>query len=177
MLKNKFILGILVGLLADGVKLTVNFLLFKLNLTSLVFWQLISLMLVEVKDVHMPLAIFIGAAADITVTSLLGILFIYFVYFTGKDYVWLKGIGFAMLTWVTLFGVLLAQLVNSDHSHNPTDIIVIILAHFSFGVAISFFTKILGKNIATFREDLIKFIKATKDSKKTPQLVKSLSKR
>lgn len=105
LIRDKPILGITVGLLADALKLSFNYLTFKLGFTQVVFWQLISALLLEKEDIHKPIALVIGGITDIIVTVFLGVIFIYFIYFTGKAHLWIKGIGFGMIVWVSIFGV------------------------------------------------------------------------
>ncbi|MBS4032579.1 MAG: hypothetical protein KGZ63_14330 [Clostridiales bacterium] len=157
MLKDKIILGILVGLLADAVKLTFNFIGFRLNFTPVVFWQLISALFLEKEDVFTPAGILIGGIADIIVAGFLGVIFIYVIYFTGKENLWIKGIGFGLLVWVSLFGLLLGQLVHDKVPLEPSGILITIAAHFLYGLSLAVFTKLLAGNLTFFIEDVKKF--------------------
>ena len=91
----------------------------------------------------MPIAYFIGAVADITVTASLGIIFVFLVHFSGTRYLYLQGIGYGLLIWVALFGTLLGQSVHEKMPQTASGIVVTILAHFFFGAALAFFYKIL----------------------------------
>ncbi|KUO51477.1 MAG: hypothetical protein APF76_14025 [Desulfitibacter sp. BRH_c19] len=158
MIRDKILLGIFIGFLADASKLIFNYIAFKLTFTNLVFWQLIAALLLEKDDIHKPSALLIGSIADITVSILLGVIFIYVIYFIGKEYLWIKGIGFGMLVWVSLFGVLLAQLIQGKISQDPSGILVTIVAHFIFGLSLAFFTWLLARNMTLFHEELKKLI-------------------
>ncbi|NLW55833.1 MAG: hypothetical protein GX050_04310 [Firmicutes bacterium] len=48
-MQDKVIFGMTVGLLADGVKLLVNYLGYLLNFTDVVFWQIVASRLLEKK--------------------------------------------------------------------------------------------------------------------------------
>lgn len=99
MLKDHVLAGIKIGLLADLVKLAINYAAYLLNFTGVVFWQIVATRFLDKKYLFEPAAYLIGGIADITVTVALGILFCYVLDFTGQDNLWIKGIGFAMSGW------------------------------------------------------------------------------
>lgn len=144
-IKDKVIHGVMVGLLADTVKLFVNYILYLFKLTPVVFWQITATRFLDKEDIYKPIAYFIGAVADITVSASLGILFVYIIYTVGGKYLFLKGIGFGLLVWVTIFGTLLGESVKGKITQEPSGIIVTIIAHFFFGLSLAFFTRRLLK--------------------------------
>lgn len=143
MLKDKIILGALVGLFADVIKLMANYIMYLLNLTSVVFWQITATRFLPKEDLFKPLAYFIGAVADFITAAFLGIIFIYILHYTGKKYLWLKGIGFGLSVWVNLFGTILGESVMDKLPQTPTSILVTIIAHFIFGLALAYFAQLL----------------------------------
>jgi len=144
MVKDSPILtGVLIGLLADAVKLGVNYLGYILGFTDVVFWQIVATNILPKEYLFTTSAIIIGAVADLTVTGLLGVLFLYFIKFTGLDFLFLKGIGFAMLVWVGLMGVVVGPYVEAKLPQDPSGIFVTIVAHFVFGVSLAVFTSFL----------------------------------
>ena len=154
MLKDKIVIGILVGLLADAVKLSFNYISFTLNFTEVVFWQLVSATVLAKEDVFTPVGILIGAVADIIVTMLIGVVFIYIIYFTGKENLWIKGIGVGMLVWVNFFVIVQGQLIQDKIPPVPSGLLVTIMAHFLFGLSLAAFTKFLTKDITFFTDDV-----------------------
>ncbi len=88
----------------------------------------------------MVIAYFIGGVADLTATATLGVAFLYLIRYIGSDYLWLKGIGFGMLVWAGLFGTFLGQIAADKLPQEPSGILVTIAAHFTFGLALAFFT-------------------------------------
>lgn len=143
MLKDKIITGTLIGILADGFKLISNYIMYLMGLTDIVFWQIAASRFLSKEDLLKPAALFIGAIADITVTSFLGVVFILIIYFFSKDYIWIKGIGFAMFVWVSLFGTLLSLELQNKIPQKISGIIVTIIAHFIYGLGFALFTSIL----------------------------------
>lgn len=146
MFKDKLVTGIIVGLLADAVKLTVNYISFRLGFAKVVFWQMIAALFLERRDVFTPLGLIIGGVADIVITSLLGIIFIYTISYIGSENLWIKGIGFGMVVWVVFFGIVLEQLIADKIPPEPSGIIVTIAAHFAYGLSLAIFTKLLAKD-------------------------------
>ncbi|MHB1421308.1 MAG: DUF6789 family protein [Bacillota bacterium] len=142
LIRDKIIPGAIVGISADVLKLLVNLLGHLLGFTPLVFWQLIATRFVAKEDLFKPSAYLIGGLADIIVTSMLGVVFIYFMHYFPK-HLWLKGIGFGLLVWVGLFGFLLGPSVKTATQLGPSAIMVTIAAHACFGLALAFFTRMM----------------------------------
>lgn len=145
MIKDKIIIGAVIGILADVVKLLVNYSLFSLGLTKVVFWQVVATRFMQKEYLHNKLAFLVGGVADITVTSILGIVFVYIIYFFGSKNLWTKGVGFGLMAWVGLFGTLLGQTVEEKLPQEPTGVVVTLIAHIVFGLALAFFTKLLDQ--------------------------------
>ena len=143
MSRDIIMIGAIIGLLADAVKLLVNFILYLMNYTNVVFWQITATHFLEKKDLFNPAAYVIGGVADITVTAALGVLFVAVIYFTGKRYLWIKGIGFGLFVWVSLFGTFLGQSVQAKLPQEPSGIMVTIVAHFVFGLGLAGLTQYL----------------------------------
>ena len=141
MIKNSpFLTGVLIGLLADAVKLGVNYLAFALGYTNVVFWQIVATNILPKEYLFTTSALIIGAAMDVTVTCLLGVIFLYVIKYTGLDFLFLKGIGFAMLVWVGLMGTIIGPSLEAKLPQTPSGIFVTIVAHFFFGTALAVFT-------------------------------------
>lgn len=150
MIKDKVITGAIIGILADLVKLASNYIMYLVGLTPTVFWRITATRFLEKEDIYKPIALLIGGTADIIISSILGIVFVYFLYYTGKDYLWLKGVGFGLAVWVNLFGTLLGASVMTKIPQKPSSIIVTIIAHLIFGFALAFFAqKLYNQNQET----------------------------
>jgi len=137
MLKDKVLVGAIIGVLANTVKLTFNYIAYLLGFTKVVFWQIAASRFLEKEDVFTSSAYLIGAVADFTVTAALGIVFIYVLVFIGKENLWLRGVGAGLSTWVFLFGTLLGQ---SAIHQEPSGIMVTLVAHLLYGLGLFVFT-------------------------------------
>ncbi|HBV86139.1 MAG TPA: hypothetical protein DEF42_05690 [Desulfosporosinus sp.] len=146
MFNDKIFIGVVIGILADGVKLLTNYVLYILGFTKVVFWQIVATRFIQKEYLYNKLAYLIGAIADITVTSLLGVVFVYIIYLFGSKNLWTKGLGFGLVVWVGLFGTLLGQTVEDKLPQEPTGVVVTLIAHIIFGLALAYFTKLLDLN-------------------------------
>lgn len=138
-MQDKVIYGSIVGLLANVVKLLSNYLGYLLNLTDVVFWQIAAARFLEKSDLHRPVAYLIGGLADLAVAASLGVAFIYLLSLTGWRFIYIKGSGFSILTWVILFGTLLSHTAQNTITLTATGIVVTAVAHLLFGNALAFF--------------------------------------
>jgi len=144
--KDKILIGAIIGILADVLKLITNYTLYSFGFTKVVFWQIVASRFIEKEYLNHKLTYLIGAAADITVTSVLGIVFVYFVCLVGSKNLWIKGVGFGLVVWVSIFGIVMGQTLEDKLPHNPTSVVVTLIAHIIFGLALAFFTKVLDQD-------------------------------
>lgn len=139
--------GVIIGLLADAVKLLVNFLGYLFGFTNVVFWQITASKFVDKDSLFLPVAYLIGATADLIVSATLGVAFLFFIHFLGKQWLWIKGAGFGLVVWVSLFGTLLGQSVQEKLPQTPAGIMVTIFAHLSFGLTLAFFFRLYSERV------------------------------
>ncbi|HHX77709.1 MAG TPA: hypothetical protein GX697_05105 [Firmicutes bacterium] len=140
MLKDKLMAAAIIGLLADVAKLITNLAGYLLNLTDVVFWQITATLFLDKENLFKPVAYIIGGTADLIVTMALGIIFLYFFDYAGHKYIYLKGLGFGMAVWVGLFGLFQKQAVQPQLPQTPSGIIVTIIAHSVYGLALAYFS-------------------------------------
>lgn len=142
MIKDKILIGASIGILADAMKLIANYILFSLGYTKVVFWQIVAALFLHKEHLYDKYAYFIGAVADAAFTSLLGVIFVYTIYFFGARNLWLKGVGFGLVVWVIVFGILVSRIAGEKLPQDPISVIVTMVAHLVFGLALAFFTKL-----------------------------------
>lgn len=144
-LSDKILAGALIGIFANGVKLTFNYLGYFLGWTDVVFWQIVASRFLAKEDLFTPYAYLVGGIADIVMTASIGIIFLYALEFFGKGNLWLRGSGMGLLLWVTLFGTLLGQSVENKIPQEPSGLLVTLGAHFIYGIAVAFFAGLYYK--------------------------------
>lgn len=143
-MRDNIAIGASAGLLADGIKLGLNYLLFRLGMTKVVFWQIVATRFLSRQELFKPAAYLIGAAADLSAAAFLGVAFVYILRYTGRDFLWLKGAGFGLLIWAGLLGMIL-ETARRLLPINVSGILVTLLAHLAFGLALAFFAERLGR--------------------------------
>lgn len=86
--------------------------------------------------------------ADYSYSGFLGMLFVYFLHFTGKRYYLSKGIIFGIFIWLFSFGGLRSLTVVKLQRVPPGDWITIFLLHLLFGLALGMASRILERYIS-----------------------------
>ncbi|MDP4127219.1 MAG: hypothetical protein Q8912_09775 [Bacillota bacterium] len=151
-IKDKMLLGIVAGLGANTVKLTLNTIFKELK------W-------IEMGSTERALGIFlpshtltqkkgriIGYLADSTVASLLGVIFTYVLSKTGKNKAVLKGSIFGQSSWALLYGVLGTLGATKISPGSPNTVLAEFISHTAFGATSTYLiTKFgdSGQNNAT----------------------------
>ncbi|MGI6679247.1 MAG: hypothetical protein ACOX2Q_09390 [Dehalobacterium sp.] len=144
-LTDKIFAGVIIGVLADIVKLTFNYLGYLLGWSNVVFWQIVATRFLPKEDLFTPYAYLIGGIADLVMTASIAIVFLYALDFLGKENLWLKGPGLGLFLWVVVFGTLLGQSVENKLHQDSLGILVTLVAHLIYGVAIALFTELYYK--------------------------------
>ncbi|MDW7651170.1 MAG: hypothetical protein SCK29_04895 [Bacillota bacterium] len=75
-----------------------------------------------------------GWAAHLTLGMILGILFIYILYFTGRDFALLKGALFGTAVWYVAIGLVLPVSGMIPGNANTADIMILLAYHLLFGL-------------------------------------------
>lgn len=131
----------MIGILADLVKLAFNYLALRIGFAGAVFWRVVAAQFVRAADLGEPLALVIGAIADLTTTAVLGAAFLYLLAWTGEEHLWLKGAGFGLGAWVALFGLLVGEKAVNGLGLTPANIMVTPIAHLVFGLTLAFLAR------------------------------------
>lgn len=147
-MRDRITTGALLGLGADAVKLSFNYLAYRLGFTPIVFWQIVATHFLRGEDLFHPLAYLIGAIADLTVAMFLGVVFFLIIPYIGSHWLWLKGAGFGLLVWVGLFGILTSHVAEQVLPWEPRQVLVTPFAHLLFGLVLGLLAR-----IAVLREE------------------------
>lgn len=143
MLRDMVVRGAVVGLLADIVKLILNYVAFQLGFTNVVFWQIAAARLLQKGQLQSPAALFVGAVVDLTTAAALGTVFLWVVdNVFGRRVMLFKGIAFGLLTWLSLLGSL-GSTLEQKLPQSLSGIIVTIFAHAAFGLALAYFAQLI----------------------------------
>ena len=147
LIKDRFTLGAIAGLVGTIPQVLINFISFKFDYTKYYSYQLAAGIHLAKPLTEKPIGIFIGGLIWELAGMVLGILIMFVLIKTGKDFWWLKGIiitNFLMFTVVYgfVFDMGSANVLPEDIGTNLTEMIGNIL----FGVTSAFLSaKWLGK--------------------------------
>lgn len=138
--------GVSIGILANVIRLLLDYILYYFGIARVLFWQIAALQFLPQEHIQEPLAMFIGAVADMTVAASLGVVFCYFLDYFGRKYTYLKGGCFGLLTWVLVFGIFIW--INRENLivFRPSCVLAIMISHLAFGLALTFFADIFLKD-------------------------------
>lgn len=141
--RDVLIRGTILGLLADIIKLLVNYVAFLFGFTNAVFWQLAAAHMLQKGQLQSPAALFIGAVVDLITAGALGTAFLWLIdHVVGRQALIFKGLAFGMLSWLGLFGTLATTLENKL-PQSPAGVIVTIVAHAFFGIALALLARMV----------------------------------
>jgi hypothetical protein len=107
-IKDKIILGAISGALPTIILNVVDYLSLRLNLNKWHIWQIAGSLFFKKEDLTTIPALLLGGLTHTTLTSLGGIFIFYTLYYTGRSFYIIKGIGIFLLFWIALFGGILS---------------------------------------------------------------------
>ncbi|NLX92036.1 MAG: hypothetical protein GXZ07_10740 [Firmicutes bacterium] len=104
-IKDRIIHGIITGIIAGTPDTIINALEYRAGLTDVSYSQLGANVFLPTERINNKYARTTGLLANYAMLSISGILFTYLLSATGRDKALLKGIGFGILTWLTVYGM------------------------------------------------------------------------
>lgn len=141
MLKDKVLFGTLVGLLANIVMDIPQYPLWKLKIIMHPLSHYAGSLFLDLNTLHHSwTGSVISFFADYSYSAFLGIVFIYFLEFTGKRYYLQKGLIFGAFLWLFSFGGLRSLSLVKLRQVAPGDWGIIIGIHLLFGLALGVIT-------------------------------------
>jgi hypothetical protein len=153
MIQDRVLRGAAIGIAADLVKLLFNYIGFALGFSKVVFWQMVASRFLSGADLFHPVAYLIGGVADLTMAAILGVVFVYLLPYIRPELLWIKGAGFGLGVWVVLLGTLLSQSAESKLPVSAAAMVITLIAHLLFGLALAYFYPILNPEPASDQPD------------------------
>lgn len=149
MLKDKVLSGSLIGVLANAVMDIPQYPLWKYKILVHPLSHYAGSLFLDLDTLHHSwIGSVVSFLADYSYSAFLGILFVYFIEFTGKRYFLSKGLLFGIFIWFFSFGGLRSLTVVKLHQVPPGDWITIFLLHLLFGLALGMASRILERHIS-----------------------------
>lgn len=152
-IKDKYTFGIIAGVLANIPITILDYIFYLIGINKYQMWQIAAS--VYLNNTNTIAALIIGIFTDFSVVSMMGIVVIYLLYFTGTEYYWLKGLSMGAVGWVFAFGVFLrTQIVRIDPVDAGTNFYHVV-EHLLLGVLIAWISVKYGKRILEKQGDLL----------------------
>lgn len=133
MRRDSIITGALAGLLGNLGKEAVVWPLHWLGWVRYTFAHIAAGYFVEGKFINNPVSLATGFIADFTIAAFFGVLLLYLLRFTGKDYAILKGVGFGLVAYIIFYGLLMALDVTRASLLTPLPNLLLFIPHVIFG--------------------------------------------
>ncbi|MEJ6950505.1 hypothetical protein [Natronospora cellulosivora (SeqCode)] len=146
-IKDKYILGIIVSIIANFIRNIFNSIFYMLNINQYLPRQLAAATFIPADMVDTRGGMIIGIFADYGVAIFIGIFIVYLLYYIGIEFNLIKGISVGIFFWINLFGMMLKYNLSDI---NPTDIntnLIFLVNHILLGALIAWLAVKLGKDL------------------------------
>ncbi len=133
---DKVIYGATIGLAAGVVKNLLNIALQWLHLIDSHFCNYAAGMFMKEAEVNTPAGIVAGYLADFTLSMILGVVFVYYMVFTGMRRPLLKGLIFGVAVWFLIYGGLTALGITCYRETHAVHGLIQFVLHVVFGLSL-----------------------------------------
>ena len=103
-IKDRVILGAFSGALSTTLLNFLDFLSIILHTNEWHIWQIAGSLFFTQEELKTIIALVLGGITHTTLTSCVGVVICYILFFTGRSLYIIKGIGVFLLFWIILFG-------------------------------------------------------------------------
>lgn len=133
-IKDRFVAGIVAGLLSNLVKQTIEWTAAALDISQETGSEKAAGFFLPQRQIKTRMGRAIGIAADHCIAAELGVIAVYLMTFTGKDHAIIKGTAIGNASWNAAYGVLARLGASSSTWRDPKTTIVSWAAHTAFGI-------------------------------------------
>ncbi|MCK8827734.1 hypothetical protein MWH25_08250 [Natroniella acetigena] len=137
-LKDKLTFGAAAGMIANIFKNIFVFGLYFFNIIQYTTWHMASSSYISKDRINTLGSLIPGAVTDYFMASIMGIIIMYLLYFTGKEHYIFKGVMVGLFYWVAIYGIVMS--LETTYI-NPDDLITTlsqIAAHLIIGSLTAF---------------------------------------
>lgn len=107
MKQDPIIFGGIAGIIGTIAKEILDFIFVAIGFSKYSYWNIAASLFILPKDVNRSGGWILGALTDIIASAVFGVILLYVIKFTGRKYLYIKGIGFGWFIWVLFFGVVI----------------------------------------------------------------------
>lgn len=132
-------LGMITGVLCNLPKVILMSIFKQVDLVRYNFAQMTAGIFIKQDGLSNPFALATGHIADFAVASSLGIILVYIMKLTGKDYPISKGLLYGIIIHIIVFGVAKTLGITSVELVEPVANFVVLLPNISFGILAALF--------------------------------------
>ena len=136
-IKDKYSLGIIIGLTANIIRNIFNYIVYQLNFTQYLPRQIAAATFIPLAKIDSLIGIIIGFCADYGIAIFFSLSIVYLLDITGDDFAILKGLSIGLLYWLLLFGLLLRFGLSRI---NPSDLgtnLIFLFNHLLLGIIVA----------------------------------------
>ncbi|WP_041667272.1 hypothetical protein [Acetohalobium arabaticum] len=115
-----------------------------LGLVKYNFTQMTAGIFVRESALSSPFALAVGLVSDFAVASLLGIILVYIMRMTGKDYPISKGFLYGVMIHIVVYGLAKTLNITSVELLNPVSNFIVLFPNITFGIFSALFIERYG---------------------------------
>ncbi|MGE5559220.1 MAG: hypothetical protein ACM3WV_11540 [Bacillota bacterium] len=146
MIKDKLVLGMILGAVANLVKCLLSIFLFFSGALDCLFCHMAAGMFF--RDISLSsfpfAALLVGFCADFILGAFLGVFFIYLLHFTGPRFFLSKGFGYGGAVWFLFTGGLMSLGITSIMESHPWHSLILLLLHILYGMLLGILAQKYG---------------------------------
>ncbi|MBM7557397.1 hypothetical protein [Halanaerobacter jeridensis] len=143
--ENKIPLGVFAGVSSNLIRNVFGFILYYFDYKEHTIWEFATSAVVAKNKTGEISALIIGAFNDFAIASIVGIITVYFIYFTGKDNFILKGFIVGSAAWMLIFIPVTQLEISRIQPESISSNIIYLLGHLFLGILTSIIIVQLGK--------------------------------
>lgn len=144
---DRYTFGIIAGIIANIPVNILDYVSTSLNIGEYHIWQIAASAYFTKAQLDTLPALFIGMITDYATAGLLGVISVYLLYLTGKEYYLIKGISIGIAFWILFYGVILRSNITRIDPTGAGTNLSDFTWHIILGVLTSWFIVKYGKHL------------------------------
>lgn len=145
MIENKVFLGISAGIIVNIIANIIDYFLYTLSLNDYLAWHIAASIYFPLDQLKTFPALFLGIILDYILASIIGIIIVYILHYTGTDHYIMKAIVVGTIAVLLVDGIILGFLPETVDSFTPDHLI----EHIIIAIFIAWISIKLGKETLT----------------------------
>ena len=139
--QDSIVMGALAGLVGNLAKEVIVWPMYFLGWLHYPFVYLAASYFVDRSSIHNPLSLAKGFITDYAIAAILGVVLLYLLRYTGKDYALIKGLLLGLFVHIGIYGLLMAFHATRISILTPLPNLLLVVPHVVFGTATAWVLK------------------------------------